>query len=95
MTKRWVDRKKDGQTDGRMDGHMDGLCKNIMAGHLSVEEYENVSNFCNAKTVNIFQQKKKITVFYDVIINLISLNNTNTNFSLIFPMLCLAALSRK
>ena len=63
MTKRWVDRKKDGQTDGRMDGHMDGLCKNIMAGHLSVEEYENVSNFCNAKTVNIFQQKKKSLYF--------------------------------
>ena len=73
MMKRWADRKKDGQTDGRIDGHMDGLCKNIMANHLSVEKYENVSSFCNAKTVNIFQQqqKKKITVFYYVIINLI------------------------
>ena len=59
MMKRWADRKKDGQTDGRIDGHMDGLCKNIMAHHLSVEKYQNVSSFCNAKTVNIFQQQKK------------------------------------
>ena len=69
--KRYADRRKDGQTDSRIDGHMDGMCKNIMAHHLSVQEYENVSSFCNAKTANIFQQKKKITVFYYVIINLI------------------------
>ena len=70
MMKRWADRRKDGQTDGRVDGYIVGLSKNIMAHHLSVEEYENVSSFCNAKTVNIFQQKKNI-VFYYVIINLI------------------------
>ena len=59
MIKRWADRRKDGQTDGRMDG----LCKKHNGHHLSVEEYENVSSFCSAKTVNIFQQKKT-TVFY-------------------------------
>ena len=71
MMKRWADRKKDGQTDGRIDGHMDGLCKNIMAHHLSVEKYENVSSFCNAKTVNIFQQQQKKKSLYFIMLLLI------------------------
>ena len=59
MMKRWADRRKDGQTGGRMDVHMVGLCKNIMTHPLSVEEYEHMSSFCNAKFVNFFQQQKK------------------------------------